>query len=104
MPVVLLEMEQLPPLLSAEQFSSLERAILENGCYTPIIVNENMVIVDGYNRFRICEKHGFPFTMLAFSFADRLEAKQLGAGHAEGPPQSGQVGIGLNRAEAEARD
>ncbi len=74
--VVLLEMEQLLPPLSGEQFSSLERDILGNGCYTPIIVNEGMVIVDGHNRFRICEKHGLPFRMLVFSFADLLEAKQ----------------------------
>ena len=76
MPVVLPEMEQLLPPLSAEQFSALEGDILENGCYAPIVVNEDMVIVDGHNRFRICEKHGLPFKMLVFSFADLLEAKQ----------------------------
>ena len=76
MPVVLPEMEQLLPPLSAEQFSVLEGDILENGCYAPIIVNEDMVIVDGHNRFRICEKHGLPFSMLVFSFEDLLEAKQ----------------------------
>lgn len=75
-PVVLPEMEQLLPPLSGEQFSSLESDILENGCYAPIIVNEDMVIIDGHNRFRICEKHGLPYKMLAFSFADLLEAKQ----------------------------
>ena len=75
-PVVLLEMEQLLPPLSEEQFSSLENDILENGCYTQIIVNEDMVIVDGHNRFRVCEKHGLPYKMLVFSFADLLEAKQ----------------------------
>lgn len=75
-PVVLPEMEQLLPPLSAEQFSSLERDILESGCYAPIIVNEELVIVDGHNRFRICETHGLPFRMLVFSFADLLEAKQ----------------------------
>lgn len=75
-PVILPEMEQLLPPLSAEQFSALEGDILENGCYAPIIVNEDMVIVDGHNRFRICEKHSLPFTMKAFSFADLLEAKQ----------------------------
>ena len=75
-PVVLPEMEQLLPPLSAEQFSALEGDILENGCYAPIIVNEDMVIVDGHNRFRICEKHGLPLKMLIFSFEDLLEAKQ----------------------------
>ena len=76
MPVILPEMEQLLPPLSGEQFSALERDILENGCYNPIIVNEDMVIVDGHNRFRICEKHGLSFKMLVFSFVDLLEAKQ----------------------------
>jgi len=41
-----------------------------------INVNDDMVIVDGHNRFRICEKHGLPFKMLMFSFTDLLEAKQ----------------------------
>ena len=53
MPVVLPEMEELLPSLSAEQFSALESDILENGCYAPVIVNEDMVIIDGHNRFRI---------------------------------------------------
>ncbi len=75
-PVILPEMEQLLPPLSAEQLSALEEDILENGCYSPIIVNEDMVIVDGHNRFRICEKHGLPFRMLVFSFTDLLEAKR----------------------------
>ena len=75
-PVVLPEMEQLLPPLSGEQFSALENDILENGCYAPIIVNEDMVVIDGHNRFRICEKHGLPYKMLMFSFANLLEAKQ----------------------------
>lgn len=70
------EVEKLLPPLSAEQFSSLESDILKNGCYAPIIVNEDMTVIDGYNRFRICEKHNLPFTMLVFSFPDLLEAKQ----------------------------
>ena len=75
-PVVLPEMEQLLPPLSGEQFSALESDILENGCYAPIIVNEDMVVIDGHNRLRICETHGLPYKILVFSFADLLEAKQ----------------------------
>ena len=74
-PVVLPEMEQLLPPLSGEQFSALESDILENGCYAPIIVNEDMVVIDGHNRLRICEKHGLPYIILVFSLADLLEAK-----------------------------
>ncbi len=69
-------MEHLLPPLSVEQFSSLESDILGNGCYAPIIVNEAMIVIDGHNRFRICEKHDLPYKMLVFSFADLLEAKQ----------------------------
>ena len=36
--------------------------------------NEDMVIVDGHNCFRVCEKHGLPYKILMFSFADFLEA------------------------------
>ena len=46
-PVVLSEMEQLLPPLSGGQFPALENDILENGCYAPIIVNENIIIIDG---------------------------------------------------------
>ena len=69
-------MEQLLPPLSGEQFSALEEEISKNGCYAPIIVNQDMIIIDGHNRFRICEKHSLPYKMLVFSFADLLEAKQ----------------------------
>ena len=75
-PVVLPEMEQLLPPLSGEQFFALECDILKNGCYAPIIVNEDMVVIDGHNRLNVCKKHGLPYKMLVFSFADLLEAKQ----------------------------
>ena len=67
--------ELLPPL-TEEQFSLLEADLLKNGCYTPIIVNENLTVIDGHNRFRICEKYGIPYRMAVFSFTDDLEAKQ----------------------------
>ena len=75
-PVILPEMAELLPPLSAEQSAALEEDLLRNGCYAPIIVNEDMVIVDGHNRQALCEKHGLPYTMAVFSFEDLLEAKQ----------------------------
>ncbi len=45
-------------------------------CLWPWRKWHDMVIVDGHKRFRICEKHGLPFTMPVFSYADLLEAKQ----------------------------
>ncbi len=67
--------ELLPPL-SDEQLSLLEDDILANGCYAPVIVNEDIVVVDGHNRKAICDKHGLPYRMVVFSFEDDLEAKQ----------------------------
>ena len=75
-PVILPEMAELLPPLTAEQLSSLEADLLKNGCYSPIIVNEDMVIIDGHNRQNLCEKHRIPYRMAVFSFADMLEAKQ----------------------------
>lgn len=67
--------ELLPPLPD-EQYASLEADILENGCYSPLIVNEDMDIVDGYHRYAICTDHDIPFKMMVFSFEDVLEAQQ----------------------------
>ncbi len=75
-PTVLPEMAELLPPLTGEQLAALEADILKNGCYSPVIVNEDMVIVDGHNRQRLCEQHGLPYQMAVFSFEDLLEAKQ----------------------------
>ena len=75
-PVRLPEMAELLPPLSEEQLAALEADLLKNGCYSPVIVNEDMVIVDGHNRQRLCEKHGLPYQMAVFAFDDLLEAKQ----------------------------
>ena len=75
-PVILPEMAELLPPLSAEQLDALETDLVNNGCYSPIIVNEDMAIIDGHHRQALCEKHGLPYTMAVFSFEDLLEAKQ----------------------------
>ena len=75
-PTVRPDFAELLPPLSDEQLSLLEADILKNGCYPPVIVNEELVIVDGHNRASICDKHGVPYRMAVFSFEDDLEAKQ----------------------------
>ena len=75
-PTILPELAELLPPLSGEQFAALEKDILQNGCYSPIIVNEDLVVIDGHNRQRICEQHGLPYRMAVFAFDDLLEAKQ----------------------------
>ena len=75
-PTILPELAELLPPLTGEQLATLEADLLKNGCYSPIIVNEDMVIVDGHNRQRLCEQHRLPYQMAVFSFEDLLEAKQ----------------------------
>ena len=75
-PVVLPEMAELLPPLSEEQLGALETDLLRNGCYTSLIVNEDLVVIDGHNRKSLCDKHGLPYQMLVFAFDDLLEAKQ----------------------------
>ena len=75
-PVVLPEMAELLPPLTEEQLAALETDLLKNDCYSPVIVNEELVIIDGHNRQMLCEKHGIPYKMSVFSFEDMLEAKQ----------------------------
>lgn len=74
--MILPEMENLLPPLSEEQMTALEADILKNGCYTHIIVDEKLVIIDGHHRQKICVEHDIPYTMLVFSFENMLEAKQ----------------------------
>lgn len=75
-PTVRPDFADLLPPLSNEQLFLLEADILKNGCYAPVIVNEELVIVDGHNRASICDKHGIPYRMAVFSFEDDLTAKQ----------------------------
>ena len=75
-PTILPELAELLPPLSGEQLAALEKDILQNGCYAPIIVNEDLVIVDGHNRQQICTRHDLPYKMAVFAFDDLLEAKQ----------------------------
>ena len=73
-PVTLPEFAELLPPLTGEQLAALETDIMENGCYSPLIVNEDLEIVDGHTRKKLCEKHGIPYNMVVFHFDDRLDA------------------------------
>lgn len=60
--------------LADEKFAALEEDILRNGCIQPIIV-WNGTIVDGHNRYAICQKHGIPFKTVEHDFEDMTEAR-----------------------------
>ncbi|KAF5304605.1 hypothetical protein FQA39_LY18993 [Lamprigera yunnana] len=46
--------------LTPEEYAALERSILAEGCRDALVLWGD-VLVDGHNRYGICQKHGLPF-------------------------------------------
>ena len=67
------DLRDLIPPLSDEEHQMLEDSIVKNGCDTPLIV-WNGTIVDGHNRYEICQKHGIPFTFEERLFSSKEDA------------------------------
>ncbi len=57
------------PPLSPEELAGLEALLLRDGCRDPL-VTWNGVLVDGHNRFEICQRHALEFKAVAMEFAD----------------------------------
>lgn len=58
------ELQALIPPLTTEELEGLEKSIVEEGCREPILLWENgneLILVDGHNRYSICKKHGLPY-------------------------------------------
>ncbi|GAB4200405.1 MAG: hypothetical protein OHK0057_31960 [Thermoflexibacter sp.] len=68
----------IPPLLD-EEFKLLEDNILKDGCRDALIVwehpNGNYILIDGHNRYQICQKHNLLFKVQVVNFEDKEEAK-----------------------------
>jgi len=74
---------QIPPL-TQEEYSDLERSLIDEGCRDSLVVwAEKGIIVDGHNRYDICTRHNIPFNTFEKSFSDReavidwIDANQL---------------------------
>ena len=61
----------IPPLSEVEQ-SSLEESLKREGCREPIRL-WNGVIVDGHNRYEICQRYGIPFKTSSLFFPSRAD-------------------------------
>lgn len=68
------ELQSLIPPLSEDEFEQLEKNILEDGCRDALI-HWNGVILDGHNRFKICNEHGLPYETKGLDFNDKAEAR-----------------------------
>lgn len=58
--VVLPELKAYIDPLTPDEYEALERSILAEGCRDALVLWGN-ILVDGHNRYGICQKHGLPF-------------------------------------------
>lgn len=68
------DFRSLIPPLSDDEYSRLERSIIAEGVRDPIIT-WNGTIVDGHNRYRICQEHGIAFKTAEIVFGSKDAAK-----------------------------
>lgn len=68
------ELKMAMPPLSDTEYRELEENIKDNGCHSPIIV-WNGVIVDGHNRYKICHENNIPFYVEEKQFESKADAK-----------------------------
>jgi hypothetical protein len=76
------ELQTLLPSLSDAEYKGLEADILEHGCLSPL-VTWNDTIVDGHNRYAICQDHELPFDTVELEFASLDEARLWAWSHQE---------------------
>lgn len=68
------EFRDLIPPIGDDELKGLERGILLDGCLDPLKA-WNGAIVDGHNRYAICQKHSIPFQTTDMHFTNRDDAK-----------------------------
>ena len=77
------EFERLIPPLSPDEYRQLEDNIMDDGCRDPLTAWGN-ILIDGHNRYAICNKHGIPYQVNQRNFDSREDviawicANQLG--------------------------
>lgn len=87
---ILDELKDLIQPLQKEELEGLEANILANGCKDSLVIwqtteqkvnpnsetdQELFVLVDGHNRYLICQKHNLPFNIVLMFFETILEAR-----------------------------
>jgi len=62
--------------LTESEYQALERSILSEGCRDALVLWED-VLVDGHNRYQICQQHGIPFKVTENTSFRNLEDVKL---------------------------
>lgn len=71
------EFQSLIPPLSDDEYEGLEKSLVENGYqdWREPIITWNGTVIDGHNRYRICDEHGIKFRTMEMEFESRDAAK-----------------------------
>ena len=67
------EFKGLIPPLTDEEYKGLEESILSEGCRDALVL-WGEILVDGHNRYSICQKYDIPFKTIQREFTDRNTA------------------------------
>ena len=91
------ELKNLLPPLTEDEYNGLEKDILERGCISALATWKD-TIVDGHNRYEICQKHGLPFETTELEFESLDQAKLWAWQHQENrrnmtPYQRGELAL-----------
>jgi len=71
------DLSSLIPPLSPDEYNQLEANLLADGCRDPLmigLIDDMALLLDGHNRYRICQKHHIPFDAVRKEFDSREEA------------------------------
>lgn len=70
------EFRDLIPPMSAEERAQLTANVLREGCRDPLVVwKSEQLLLDGHNRFEICEQNEIPYDTKEIDLPDRDAAK-----------------------------
>ena len=64
------EFQSLIPPLSPDEYRQLETNIIQDGCRDPLVYWSG-TLIDGHNRYRICQEHKVPYGMKEMVFDSR---------------------------------
>ena len=71
------EYDKLLPRMSEEEYAQLKTSIQTEGQHYPIIVNEDLEVLDGHHRFRACTQLGLEPDFEVRKFDDKLLEKKF---------------------------
>lgn len=106
------DLKALIPPLATEEIEQLESNILKEGVRDPLViwpVGDSFVLVDGHNRFSVCQKHGLEFPFKKVNFKDEEEVRdwmiknQLGRRNLSLEQQSYLRGLRYNREKSQGK-